>query len=231
MHVMLICIGSVSCAYAQRVIDIHTWDQAVYASKNEENKRMYLPDLQGVTHGKHWRFWIDKYIAASYILDIYGKDSLHCKAFVTQYVYGDLETDGARLFPKLYYQRIPLDPQRSRALYRAALAVDVKDFSRQEGGKIYMITDSYGPIVEFADEQHYLFRTGLKPNNKAQFDQFVTAADQVLNFEKLKDDFEKDIPLGYYSSSTWEYCVKPLTDEQKKKYIKYWQKKDTRRKN
>jgi hypothetical protein len=237
----LICITflistSVNVVYSQnKIISIDPDDRGFYDSRSDAEKKMQLPDMTVIKGGKHWRFWYDKYIAGSFVIDILGTDSLTCKAFITIYTFGDIIMNDKDKFTKVYHEHIDLTPGSARILYEAAKKVNIGDFATKDTlepakGKVYgsirmySTVDSFPYTVEYADEKCYIFKTGLRPENKIQFKAVINTATQLIDFEKLKDDFEKNIPLGYYSADKWMFTQRKLTPKQIRQYNRYWRK-------
>jgi len=237
----LVCIAllistSVNAVYGQsKIINIDPDDRGFYELRSDAEKKMHLPDMTVIKDGKHWRFWYDKYVSNSFVIDILGTDSVNCKAFITVYTFGDVILNEKDKFGKVYHEHINLDSAVARALYQAATRVDVGRFARRDtlepannkvygSIRIYSALDSFPYTIEYADEKYYVFKTGLRPENKIQFYSVINTATQLVDFKKLKDDFEKNIPFGYYSADKWMFIQHKLTPKQIKQYNRYWRK-------
>jgi hypothetical protein len=84
--------------------------------------------------------------------------------------------------------------------------------------------DAFPNTVEFADEKMFIFKTGMRPENITQFNNVINTAKKFIDFEKLKNSFEKHIPLGYYGAGKWEVISRKLTPKQLRQYNRYWRK-------
>lgn len=226
----LLIVLSVDNGYTQgKKIQIDQNDLGYYNVRSDVAKKSHLPDMTVINDGRHWRFWYDKYIACSFVIDVTGTDSLHCKAFITMYTYGDVIWNEKDRFGKLYHEQVNLDSYAACTLYRAATGINIGRFARRDtlensSVRVYETLDSYPATVEYADDKNFIFKTGLRPENIAQFKTIIDSAKAVVNFEKLKDSFEKKIPFGYYSSDKWMYIQLKLTSKQIRKYNRYWRK-------
>ncbi|HEY2582105.1 MAG TPA: hypothetical protein VGI43_09865 [Mucilaginibacter sp.] len=233
--IALLISALVNAVHGQnKIINIDPDDRGFYDFRSDAEKKMHLPDMTIVKDGRHWRFWYDKYVSNSFTIDISGTDSLNCKAFITAYTFGDVIYNDKDKFGKVYYKQISLDPAVARKLYQAAIQVNIGRFATRdtlEGVKsiygatrVYVALDSFPYTVEYADEKRYIFRTGLRPENKTQFGLVINTATQLIDFEKIKDDFEKNIPFGYYSADKWMVMTVKLTPKQIRQYSRYWRK-------
>ncbi|MBC7913601.1 MAG: hypothetical protein H7Y07_05690 [Pyrinomonadaceae bacterium] len=207
-------------------IYISAEDSSYYTSRYGKEKDMHLPKFLSVKEGRSWRFWYDKYIAASFIIDVIGQDSMNCQAFITLYTYGDVIQNEQDMFGKVYYEQVTLDTDIARGLYKAAALVNVGRFARKDTVENlvrgYMVTDGSPYTVEYSNEKAYYFKAGLLPENETQFKAFINTADKYMNFEELKDKFEKNIPFGYYSSGKWMTIHPKRSSKQIRQYKKYW---------
>jgi hypothetical protein len=229
----IVFITITSTAYSQsKIVSVSKDDEGWYKFETEVMKRTGLPNLETTKEKGHWRFWLSKYIAANFAVDIIGTDSLHCEAFVTLYTYGDVVRDEKKAFEKIYHEQVKVDSGAARILYNLAQQIKINGFSRSDvapNGSIVMYnsTDSAPCRVEYGDDKTYMFKTGLKPDNVKAFKHFGEVADDVIHFEKLKDAFEKNIPFGYYSSDKWMFIQRHLTAKQIREYKRYWKKHST----
>jgi len=236
VFITLLISISVNVVYSQsKIINIDPDDRGFYELRSDAEKKMHLPDMTVIKDGKHWRFWYDKYFSSFFVIDVLGADSLNCKAFITVYAFGDVKRNEKDEFNKVYHEHIELDSVAARKLYQAASQVDVGRFARKDTLKpannnlygsirIYNTFDSFPYTVEYADEKLYIFKTGLRPENKKQFYSVINTATQLVDFKKLKHDFEKNIPFGYYSADKWMIIQRKLTPKQKRQYNRYWRK-------
>jgi hypothetical protein len=227
IYIVSLIIMSANYVYSQdKRIVIDPNDNWVYRSRFEVEQKAHLPDMTNVRNVRHWRFWYDKYIAAFFVIDVMGPDSLNCKAFITLYTYGDVVMDDKDKFGKLYYEHVNLGAEVARALYLAANQIAIGRFTRKDtvGGVVrgYDVLDALPNTVEFADDKRVIFKTGMKPENITQFNNVINTANKLIDFEKLKDGFEKHIPFGYYSANKWETMNRKLTPKQIGQYNRYW---------
>lgn len=227
---------TVESVYSQvKRIDICRDDQDFYNTRAEAEKKAHLPDMTVIKDGRHWRFWYDKYIACSFIIDVIKPDSVKYQAFITIYTYGDVKWDDKNKFGKVYYKKICLADDIADSLYKVATHININRFARKDtlvnsadriykGVRIYQIMDAMPYTVEYADEKNYTFKTGLRPENATQFEALINTATKLIDFQNLKDNFTKNIPLGYYSASKWQFLQRKLTVKQQRQYNRYWQK-------
>ena len=210
----------------EKKIYISKEDSVVYTARYGKEKDMHLPRIPSVKEGKSWRFWYDKYIAASFIIDVIGKDSVDCQAFITLYTYGDVIWNEQDKFSKVYYERVTLNPDAARALYQSASQVNLARFARADTVRNqitgYNVSDAWPYTIEYSNGIAYYFKTGLRPENETQFNAVINTAAKFINFQVLKDNFEKNIPLGYYSSDKWISRRPKRSSKQIRQYKRYW---------
>lgn len=229
IYIALLIVMSADRAYGQnKKILVAPDDSSFYQERSYLEKRIHLPDLKVTKEGKHWRFWYDKYIAAAFVIDVMADDSLNCKAFVNTYAYGDVVNNEKDRYSKIYHEKVEISTDAARALYEAATHIVLSRFAiRDTVGNSFIghiSIDAWPPTVEYANNKIFIFKTGLRPENVTQFNAVFDTAAKFVNFEKLKDDFLKNIPFGYYSADKWEGMGHVLTPKQIKKFNKYWRK-------
>jgi hypothetical protein len=69
-----------------------------------------------------------------------------------------------------------------------------------------------------------MIKIGLRPENIARFNTMIDTAKKIVDFEKLKGSFEKNVPFGYYSADKWIFIRRKSTSKQIRKYSRYWRK-------
>lgn len=228
VRLILVTLGCFQPFFAHtqdRKISIEVADSTLYNSRYGTGS-MKLPYLN-VTEGKAWRFWYDKYIAASFIIDIMGSDSASCKAFITTYTYGDVRWNEQNKFNRVYYKTTSLSPNIAFQLFQAAARINVSKFARTDtvGNAIrsYVLNDALPYTLEYYDGSNLYFKAGLRPENRIQFEALINKTEEFINFEKLKNNFEKEVPFSYFGSHKWQYIQRKLTSKQIKQFDQYWQ--------